>query len=305
MAFLAGAPINETTLVAVDRAGTATKLREERANYLMPRFSPDGRRVAVAIASPNTPDIWVHDLTRGSSSRLTFSPSGETYPVWTPDGLRIAYASGVPGNIFWVRADGSGKPERLTESPNAQSPASWSPDGKVLAFSEAAPKSSQDLWTLTIDGDRKPKIFLQTPASEFAPEFSPDGRWLAYTSDESGRLEVYVRPFPDTGGKWQVSTTGGAFPHWSRDGRELIYRVSGERVVTVPYTTNGQSFQPDRPRELFRDEFAVRGVSPTYDLAPDGKRFVMIQEVESAQIGSHITLIFNWFDDLKARARSR
>ena len=195
--------------------------------------------------------------------------------------------------------------ERLTESAGLQRPGSWSSDGKVLAFSEVDRETNWDLWTLRLDGDRKPQIFLRTPGIEIHPEFSPDGRWLAYGSDESGRLEVYVRPFPDTGGKWRISTDGGMFPRWSRDGRELVYRHD-DRVMSVAVSAGSSTLQSGKPRELFRGTFALAGVNSMYDLAPDGQRFVMVTEPEAVDAGpTHVNLIFNWFEDLKARLATR
>jgi eukaryotic-like serine/threonine-protein kinase len=305
MAFLTGDLSEGMSLVAVDLKGAFTPLRSERAVYMAPRFSPDGERIAMHIANLGAPDVWVFDVARGSLSRLTFGPGPDGFPIWTPDGERVTYESGSPPNLFWMRADGSGQPERLTNSPNAQRAGSWSPDGKVLAFSEMGAGNVQgDLWIMRMDGERTPQPFLQTPAVEAAPEFSPDGRWIAYHSNETGRMEVFVRPFSGSG-KWQVSTQGGVFPKWSRNSQELAYRITSDRMMVVSYTSTERSFQPATPRALFRDEFAVRTLTPMYDLAPDGKRFVMMHEGDNAlSSATHLTLIFNWFEELKSRVPS-
>ena len=166
-------------------------------------------------------------------TRFTFEGYANNRPVWTPDGKRIAFHSDTEGplNIFWQLADGSGDIERLTTSVYNNVPGSFSPDGQTLAFHEVNPTTGNDIWVLRL-GDRKAQPFLRTPFSETAPRFSPDGRWLAYVSDESGRYEIYVQPYPGPGGKWQISTEGGTEPVWNPNGRELFYR-SGNKMMAV------------------------------------------------------------------------
>ena len=161
--------------------------------------------------------------------------------------------------MFWKPADGSGTEERLTTSQYPQVAQSWSPDGKVLAFHEVHPTTGRDIWLLPLEGDRKPRPFLQTSFNERVPMFSPDGRWLAwlaYVSDESGREEVYVQPFPGPGGKWQISTEGGSEPVWARNGRELFYR-NGQKMIAVEITAR-PTFAAARPRLLFEAPYIVR-----------------------------------------------
>jgi serine/threonine-protein kinase len=208
-----GTNVGERTLLWVDRKGAPQPLPAPPRPYGVPRLSPDGQRLAVGIQS--TGGLWLYDLARGTLTRLTESRSN--YPIWTPDGKRLTFLSAVGGTIglSWMLADGSGAPERLTTSENGQYPGSWSPDGQVLAFSEPDPTTGYDIWMLGLQGDRKPRPFLQTPANESGPIFSPDGRWVAYLSDETGRNEIYVRPFPGPGGKMQISTEGGTEPMWA------------------------------------------------------------------------------------------
>ena len=153
-----------------------------------------------------------------------------------------------------IRSDGSGKPQPLTQSKNVQAPWSFTPDGKRLAFFEQDSKTSMDLWTVPLESDSaglragKPEVFLQTPATEVYPSFSPDGRWMAYVSDESGTLQVYVRAFPDKGGKWQISNSGGTYPMWSRNGHDLLFEALDQHIMVATYTERGDSFVADKPR---------------------------------------------------------
>ena len=243
----------QSRLVWVSRNGAEQPLAAPAHAYLSPRLSPDGRRVAVAIAEQET-QIWLYDLSRETLTRLTFEGNANHYPVWTPDGKRIAFQSNKEGppNIFWQLADGSGGLERLTTSEYIQAPMSWSPDGQLLAFIEVNPTTGYDIWVLRLS-DRKAQPFLRTPFNEAAPRFSPDGRWLAYISDESGRYEIYVQPYPGPGGKWQISTEGGTEPVWNPNGRELFYR-SGDKMMAVDIATQ-PGFAAGKPRMLFEGPY--------------------------------------------------
>jgi len=286
-------------LVWVDRKGTEQPIAAPERSFVRPRVSPDGRRLAVAIADAGF-QIWIYDLDRETLTRLTFEGGINLDPVWTPDGKRIAFESGGPGNLFWQAADGSGKAERLTTNEYGQLPVSWSPDGQVLAFVELSPSTGRDIWTLRLD-DRKPQAFLQTPFSEGAPAFSPDGRWLAYGSDESGRPEIYVQPYPGPGGKWQISTDGGTEPAWNPNGRELFYR-QGTKMMGVDVTTQ-PSFSVGKPRTLFEGQFAPSATPSdrNYDVSSDGQRFLMVKTLEQEQPISQINIVLNWFEELKQK----
>jgi Tol biopolymer transport system component len=284
-------------LVWVSRNGTEQSLAAPAHAYLEPRLSPDGRHVAVTLEEESA--IWLYDLSRETLTRLTFEGDGNN-PVWTPDGKRIAFQSGKegPSNLFWQLADGSGGLERLTTSEHAQGPDSWSPDGQLLAFTEFNPPMGRDIWVLRLS-DRKAQPFLRTPSDESAPCFSPDGRWLAYVSDESGRFEIYVQPYPGPGRKWQVSTEGGTEPVWNRNGRELFYR--SERKMMVVKVTRQPSFAIGGPRMLFEGGQYVPPTGPypypfpNYDVSPDGQRFLMITRESEPQIN----VVLNWFEELK------
>jgi dipeptidyl aminopeptidase/acylaminoacyl peptidase len=201
--------------------------------------------------------------------------------------------------MFWQPADGSGGAERLSVSEYQQVDGSWSPDGQVLAFVEVNPTTGRDIWTLRVSGDRKPQPFLRTQFNETTPQFSPDGRWLAYASDESGRYEIYVQPYPGPGGKWQISTEGGTEPVWAHNG-EIFYR-SGEKMIAVETTTT-PIFSAGKPKVLFAGQYAPSLLTaPNYDVSPNGQRFVMIKEDEQAATATQINVVLNWFEELKRR----
>jgi Tol biopolymer transport system component len=237
-------------------------------------------------------------------TRFTFEGNINSRPVWTPDGKRITFYSNKEGrlNIFWQLADGSGGLERLTTSENINIPVSWSPDGQILAFHDADPTTGNDIWMLRLS-DRKAQPFLRTPFNEGNPRFSSDGRWIAYTSDESGRNEVYVQPYPGPGGKWQVSKDGGTEPVWNRNGRELFYR-SGNKMMAVEITTQ-PNFALSNPRMLFEGLYALAPVPVSnYDVSPDGQRFLMLKPTEQEQAQAaptQINVVMNWFEELKQK----
>ncbi|MDA2933702.1 serine/threonine-protein kinase [Acidobacteria bacterium AH-259-D05] len=293
-------------LVWVDRQGTAEPLAAPPRLYRGPSLSPDGGRVAVTITEPKA-DIWVYEIARQTLTRLTFEGSENQQPQWTPDGQRVTWRSireGVPGNLFWKRADGTGAVERLTTSEFRQNPGSWSPDGQFLAFhqrlSTGSSPTERDIWILPLEGERKPRPFLQAQFNELGPVFSPDGRWLVYVSDESGRYEIYVRPFPKVEeGKWQISTDGGVEPRWAANGRELFYRNEiGDQMRVVEITTE-PTFRAGTPKLLFEGIYQrSAGGSAFYDVRPDGQRFLMIQAGEQGAGAAQINVVLNWFEEL-------
>ncbi len=289
----------QRTLVWVDRNGRARPVSEAARVFEEPRLSPDGRRLAVGIRGA-TSDIWILEFARGTLTRLTFE--GDNFaPIWTPDGKRVTFASNRagPSNIFWAAADGSGKAERLLASEYDQVASSWSRDGKQLAFTEYHPESGADLWVLSWPGKRRATPFLRTPFNEWGAVFSPDGRWLAYTSDETGRPEVYLQPFPGPGAKVQVSTEGGTEPLWVRRGQELIYRT-GEQVMTVRVRTK-PTLRTSPPRVLFRGAYAGSSAVylPNFDVTADGRRFLFIQTSEQETTVSQLEVVLGWFGELR------
>src|ERR1700674_744031 len=197
-----GVQAAQSRLVWVNRNGAEQRVAAPPHVYVIPRLSPDGRRIAVGITEQDS-QVWLYDFSRETLTRLTFEGDTNLAPVWTPDGKRIAFNSDRKGpiNIYWQLADGSGGLEQLTTSEHLHAPMSWSPDGQLLVFVEVDPTTQRDIWVLRM-GDRKAQPFLQTRFDEGEPRFSPDGRWLAYISNESGRYEIYVQPYPGPGGKW-------------------------------------------------------------------------------------------------------
>jgi eukaryotic-like serine/threonine-protein kinase len=287
---------SQSKLVWVSRNGTEQPLTAPAHDYGFPRLSPDGRRIALQTGR----QIWIYDLARDALTRFTFQGSINEYPAWTPDGKRIALVSNRDGplNLYWQMADGSGGLERLTTSEHVQAPLSWSPSGQLLAFEEIAPATGPDIWVLRLS-DRKAEPLLQTPAAEGAPQFSPDGRWMAYVSDESGRKEIYVQPYPGPGGKWQISTDGGNEPVWNRSGRELFYR-SENKMMAVDITTE-PSFSAGKPKMLFEGPYVSSNASfPEFGVSPDGQRFLMLKPIAQEQAApTQINVVLNWSEELK------
>ncbi|MBZ5662512.1 MAG: protein kinase [Acidobacteriia bacterium] len=303
-----GVQASQRRLVWVNRKGAELPLAAPAHAYRGPRLSPDGRRVAVAIEEQET-QTWLYDLSRETLTRLTFDGIANYNPVWRPDGKRIAFQSSKEGrlNIFWQLADGSGGLERLSTSEYNNAPNSWSPDGQLLAFIQINPTTGYDIWVLRMDDPstgsgqvRKAQPFLQTPFNEGAPRFSPDGRWLAYTSDESGRNEIYVQPYPGPGGKSQISTDGGTEPVWNPNGRELFYR-SGDKMMAVEIATQ-PGFAAGKARMLFEGQYVPTPATfPNYDVSPDGQRFLMLKAAEQATAPNQINVVLNWFEELKQK----
>ena len=265
------------------------------------RLSPNGRRLAFSIAS----DLWTYEPERAVMTRLTFDSKTATSPVWTPDGRYIVFRE--PSGMFWTRSDGSSSPQPLTQG--TQIPTSFTSDGKRLAFDEYGPTTGNDVWTVPVQADAgglrlgKPEPFLQTRFSERSSSFSPDGQWIAYQSDETGIYEVYVKAFPDRGGKWQISSGGGAFPGWSRVGHRLFYRGPDSHVMVADYTTDGDSFAPEKPRAWSDRRLAsAGGTIPSFDLGPDDKRIAVLMPVEDeTQSRSKVIFLQNFFDELRRK----
>ncbi len=323
----AAATMADRTLLRVDRDGRVQPLLEARGAYEHPTLSPDGRRVAVTIASDTGSDIWLVDLSRGTRIRFT---AGDTsaFPVWGPDGARVAFQSTAPGswNLFWKPLDGSVDAQPLLgeaasgfggswsnpgvsllpgtlpvlSGAGPQFPMSWLPDGSAVAFHERKPNGERDIWIVAPGS--VPTPFLLTPFDERSPRFSHNGKWLAYVSNESGSNEVYVQPFPGPGPKWLISTDGGVDPVWSRNGRELFYRRT-DRMMAVPVSTDAE-FSAGRPMQLFQGQFDSGGNGPNYDVSPDGQWFLLPRS-NQGQVAAELHIVLNWFSEVTARTPER
>ena len=291
----------------MDREGNTTPLPIAPANVLNLAFARDGRLAMEIRDGPS--DIWIYgDKLR----RLTSDPVRAIRPAWTVDGRRIVFASARGDkstlNLWWQRADGAGDAQRLTNSKNLQQPGSWHSSGDYLAFEEQNPKTSFDLMILPMNGEDasgwrpgEPTVFLNSPAVEVDPAFSPDGRWLAYSSNESGRMEVYARPFPGPGRPSKISTDGGVMPIWSRTKREIFYGhgLDGQ-IMVAPYAVEGDSLRAEKPSLWSEGRYQFRGPNRMFDLHPDGERFALAPAAPSA--GDHVTFVFNFFEKLRGIA---
>ena len=295
------------SVVWMDATGRQTPLIAKPGAYRNPRLSPDGKRLAYLAPGSKGLDVWVYHIERDTPSQLTFASLGDQELVWAPDGKHIVFGSWSPRALWWVREDGSGQPEKIVEAKGPPRPQSFSPDGRRLAYIDNV---YPDIWTLPLDlSDSehpkagKPEPYLVTPVVEVDAEFSPDGRWIAYASNESGREEVFVRPFPDVGGKWKISAGGGKFPRWSRASHELFFLGGDDRIMVTQYTTEGTSFLAGKPRVWADRKILRTDVHPSYDLAPDGKRVVVFPLPDgSERTGNlHVTFLLNFADELRRR----
>jgi serine/threonine-protein kinase len=304
---------NNRILGWMDRQGSAQPSSAPPRAYREARLSPDGKRVAATVAGADfrSSDIWICELERGTLTRLTFAGSNFN-PAWTPDGRHVTFSwfQLEKSGIYRVAADGSGKPELLSGNNGGASATTFTPDGKVLVYSSRSPGQSDSvIWTRSLDGragENKPRPFLQTGFREESPQLSPDGRWLAYQSNESGKFEIYVRPFPDPGGKVAISTQGGALPRWSHSGRELFYQDPQNRIMAVDVETT-PAFRAGQPRALFElhaDAPAGNSSSSQWDVAPDGKRFLVFKAPEGQETGTKLQVVENWFEELRRRIPS-
>ncbi len=292
----------ERPLVWVDRHGSATRIPTPPHTYVDPRLSPDGSRVAVQAADADN-DVWILDLARGALTRLSFDPGEDETPVWSPDGAWVAWVeqrSGRPRQIVRHRADGSGQDQVVWATRAHAHLHDWSPDGTQLLVTQDAETTARDVWLVPVAGGEA-RPLLSGPFDEWNPRFSPDGRWLAYSSNESGRFEVYVLRLPQADRKLQVSVGGGDCPLWTPGGREVVYRSADLQVVSV-------RFSPDpagpprvgRPAPLFPDVYGAasgRMSHPDYDAHPDRTRFVMVGG-RSDDMGVELSVILNWFEEL-------
>ena len=297
LVYVAGGA-GERTLVGVDRQGKEEVLIAEPRAYSQARISPDGNLVALEVLDQES-DIWIWDFARETITRLTVAPGYDGFPVWTPDGARVVFSSIRDGiaNLYGKAADGTGAVERLTESVNQRYPYAFTPDGSQLLFLEVR-AGGRDLGVLSLDGTSEP--LLATAFDERNAALSPDGRWLAYQSNESGQDEIYVQPFPNVNeGRWPISRGGGTRPLWASDGQELLYLSLGGELMAVR-TQTGQSFVPGNAHVVLSGPNFTPAIYVwrSYDISPDGKRFLMIKE-PGETASTELILVQNWFQELE------
>jgi serine/threonine-protein kinase len=293
---------------SVDENGRSTVLYSKPSNHATPpRIAPDGTRIAMVLREGAAQDVWVYDTQRGASTRLTFGEAAFVSPAWSPDGKFLAIGS-IGGGIFWARADGGGRAERLIPSMDKSIvfPMSFTSDGSRLLYYEVV--GTPQIFTVPLDLSEgvkagKPERYLSSQFADTLPAFSRDGRWIVYQSNDAGRDEIYVRPFPlsasGQGGKWQISTGGGRSPQWSPNGREILYQ-SADQVMSVEYTVRGDTFVPGKPRVWLNKSDAVAA----FDLAPDGKHVVVLTPAtggDSARPEHSVMFLQNFFDELRRR----
>jgi Tol biopolymer transport system component len=267
-----------------------------------PSLSPDGQRVAGYRGNPDdgNVDIWLMDVARGVFSRFTTDVSDDVGPIWSPNGDRIVFASNRKGthDLYVKSVTAGGNEELLLETAQEKFPTDWSPDGRFVLFNAWDPARSGDIWAVPSDGRGKPLPVVHTVFQEERGQFSPDGRWIAYHSDESGRDEVYVQPFPGPGNKWPISATGGSQVRWRRDGRELFYIARDRRLMAVSFRALSKADAPEvgTPVPLFAPPLggAVQqgDFRHQYVVSADGERFLVATVTEGAD--APITVILNW-----------
>ncbi|MEO8349577.1 MAG: hypothetical protein ABI610_11745, partial [Acidobacteriota bacterium] len=300
LAYQTGVNGGRTQLTWLDRAGRPVGTVGAPGHLATPRMSNDGRRVAVRVLDPQAVgDIWIYDLERNTRTRFTFDPSDDFGPLWSRDDSRVVFSSArkSPGDIYQRDSAGTAKEEPLLSSNAFEIALDWSPDGRVLLFQVDDPRkpTQMDLWTYSA-ADGKSTPFLQSSFNETLGRFSPDGRSIAYVSNESGKEEVYVAPFPGPGGKWQISTAGGRAPLWSRGGREIVYQAPGDEIMAVEVRA-APTFQAGVPRALFKTHLRPPP-GGQFDVTPDGERF-LVNLRPAEEISDPVTLVQNWAAEQK------
>ena len=284
--------------VWVDRQGNEQPVGGEPRNYAEFSLSPDGAQVAVHVGGSDD-DVWVYDLARDVSTRLTFDPAGERNPLWSPDGRKVAF--GGTDGMFWKAADGTGEVEPIVESPGNQRPEAFSQDGSVLVFQDLS--SGRHLGMVSLDGQAGSPLLWNSESFEYNAAISPDGRYIAYQSTESGQAEIFVRPFPNVNdGKWQISNDSGTWPLWAPDGRELFYLSRQELELAGVLVETEPTFTLGRRESLFdTSPYVTNTTARRIAISPDGQRFLLLKsagESEDTEPPS-IIVVQNWHEELK------
>ena len=320
----AAAQTQRAPVMWLTQAGELTALRETPASFTNLRFSPDGKRLAMAISDGGQPDIWVYEWERDILTRITSDPAADVGPVWTPDGTGLVFGSARSSgvlNLFWQRADGTGTAVQLTTGDMPRIPNAFDPTGRTLVFHEGNPAANrQSIGVLPVEPDAggglkagTPAVLIGGPFLKSNARISPDGKWIAYTAFDTGTFEIYVQPFPGLGNRVQVSNGGGSVAVWSRTKSELYFLIGGqEQMFAMPYTVKDGTFVPEKPRPLPGPKFSptapIATYGPTFDLHPDGRRFAVAAATPppptSAGTGQ-LVLMVNFFDELRRLAPVR
>jgi Tol biopolymer transport system component len=304
-----------TKLAWWDRNGKKIgNIPREAQVYLQMRISPDGERVA--ISEPDGTgvrnDIWLHEIKRDAWTRFTFDAATDGYPIWSPDGKKIVFGSDRKKvfELFRRSSNGEAGEEILLTSRESKTPSDWSRDGRFIAYTVIYPPGNNyDIWILPMNATgqnsaRKPFAFLNSEFNEMRAVFSPDGRWIAYQSNESGRDEIYIRPFPGPGGKWQISIAGGTRPRWRADGKELFFVGTDFRIMSAKVNTGVSTVEVDSLEPLFDIGYVATGspIRDLYDVSLDGQRFLM-ESLGSNEMSMPMTLVINWPGELKKKQK--
>jgi hypothetical protein len=305
LTYRTGTQAGLSQLVWFDRTGNQLEPVGEPGNFYFPRLSHTGRQVAVDVSDlQNNGDIWLYDLSKPVASRFTFDPMNDSLPVWSPDDSKIVFAShriSKLANLYEKSTDGAGNAEILLSDESLEmSPTDWSRDGNFIVMNRGVGQGNIDLWVFSIQ-EQEVTPFVATPFNEAAGRFSPDGNWMAYVSDESGQPEIYVQPFPGPGGKLRVSTSGGSMPSWSHDGRELFF-IAPDASLMRSGIKRRPELDFEIPQVLFVTQIKhLYSDFNQYDVSPDGQRFLINTLLEEEDTTS-ITLVLNWFEELKRLA---
>ena len=296
-----GGITGQSRLTWFDRQGKIAGTVGEPGQYVEFSLSPDGMKVAASEIRSGNEDIWIFDTARGTRTRLTSDPALDLASRWSPDGRQIAFTSDRGGHMdLYVKpADAAGPEEPIFQSGdnNMRFPTSWSRDGSYLLFFVQNPKTTSELMVLPMSGDRKPFALRQTRFAERNGDFSPDGRWVAYQSNESGRMEVYVRRFP-TGAELPVSNEGGLSPRWRDDGKELFYQSLSGRLMAVSLTSTDIESHPGTPEPLFDVPKGSSIANPWFEVSPGAKRFLFKVFIDQ-NAPQPLTVVLNWDAGIK------
>jgi serine/threonine-protein kinase len=312
LAYVAGDLVGtDASMMWLRRGGAMALMRSAPIDWRAPQFSRDGKRIVFHVDDGRQLDVYTYEWERDFTTRLTSDPAVDSNPVWSPDSRTVVFSSSRGAkqlaNLYWVAADGSGEAHRLTESDDTQLATSWHPSGKFLAFEQQVSQQQWDLMVLPMDARDSgwkagtPTRVIARIAQRPGALFSPDGRWLAYASNESGRSEVFVRPFPGPGPRWQISTSGGSLPTWSRRRHELVYLSPDSHLMVVSYIVEGNAFRADTPQRWSEQPIHGRPGPRPFDLHPDGDRILVSGDPATASNADKVVLVSNFFDEIRRR----